>query len=373
MPTLLTVPYVDLARQHAGVKDELLAAAGRVIERGDFILGAETAEFERRFAELCGVAHAVGMNSGMDALVLSLKALEIGPGHEVITAPNSFVASASCVALTGARPVFVDVDDSYNLDPSLVEAAITPRTKAILPVHLTGRPAAMEALAEIARRHGLAIVEDAAQAVLAERHGKRVGAWGTVGCFSLHPLKTLNACGDGGVVTTNDAQLAERLRILRNLGLRTRDDCVEWSTNSRLDTLQAAMLLVKLDHLEDWTRRRRENAAYYDEHLAGLPGLTLPVQRPNEVQVHHTYVVVAERRDALKAFLAERGVGTSIHYPVPIHLQRAAAALGYRRGDFPVTEHQADRILSLPVHQDLEPHELAYVCETIADFCRRPA
>lgn len=370
MPTLLTVPYIDLARQHAEIKDQLLAAAGRVIERGDFILGKETIEFERRFAELCGTAYAVGLNSGMDALVLSLKALDIGVGDEVITAPNSFVASAACVALVGARPVFVDVDESFNLDPKKVEAAITPRTRAFLPVHLTGRPAAMEALVEIAERFNLLIIEDAAQAVLAERHGKRVGAWGTVGCFSLHPLKTLNACGDGGVVTTNDARLAERLRTLRNLGLRTRDDCVEWSTNSRLDTMQAAMLLVKLDYLESWTKSRRDNAAYYFKHLAGLPGLTLPVDRPAEVQVHHTFVVLAERRDALKAFLENRGIGTSIHYPTPIHLQTAAASLGYRRGDFPTTEWQAERILSLPVHQHLEPRELAYVCEAITEFLR---
>jgi dTDP-4-amino-4,6-dideoxygalactose transaminase len=372
MPTLVTVPYVDLARQHAEIKDQLLAAAGRVIERGDFILGTETAEFERRFAELCGTSHAVGLNSGMDALVLSLKALDIGEGDEVITAPNSFVASAACIALVGARPVFVDVDESFNLDPDKVEAAITPRTKAILPIHLTGRPAAMEELVEIAQRFNLLIIEDAAQAVLAERHGKRVGAWGTAGCFSLHPLKTLNACGDGGVVTTNDARLAERLRTLRNLGLRTRDDCVEWSTNSRLDTMQAAMLLVKLDYLERWTKRRRENAAYYFKHLAGLPGLMLPVDLPDEVQVHHTFVVLAERRDALKAFLDNRGVGTSSHYPTPIHLQTAAASLGYRRGDFPMTEWQAERILSLPVHQHLELHELAYVCEAISEFLRRP-
>jgi len=370
MTTLLTVPYVDLARQHASIKEELLAAVARVIDRGDFILGEETAEFERRFAKLCGTAHAIGVNSGADALLLCLRALNIGQGDEVITAPSSFVASASCIALAGARPVFVDVDESFNLDPRKVEAAITSRTKAILPVHLTGRPAEMELLAEIADRRHLFVIEDAAQSILAERAHRRVGAWGTVGCFSLHPLKTLNACGDGGVITTNDPALAERLRVLRNLGLRTRDECIEWSGNSRLDTIQAAMLLVKLEHLEDWTKRRRENAAVYFERLAGLPGLTLPLDRPNEFQVHHTFVIQTDRRDELKAFLASRGIGTSIHYPVPIHLQPAAKSLGYKRGDFPVAERQADRILSLPVHQDVDKHALEYVCETVTEFFR---
>ena len=368
MKTQLRVPYVDLARQHASIKSELLEAASHVIERGDFILGEATTQFEEQLAQLCGTKYAVGVNSGMDALVLSLKALGVGEGDEVITPPNSFVASASCIALTGARPVFADVDESYNVDPEKLEAAITPRTKALLPVHLTGRPAAMEAIMEIAQRHKLIVVEDAAQAILAEHYGKKVGSWGDAGCFSLHPLKTLNACGDGGAVTTNNAELAERLRTMRNLGLRTRDDCVEWATNSRLDTMQSAMLLVKLKYLEDWTKRRIANAAYYRRHLTGIVGLTLPLERQNERQVHHTFVVLAEHRDQLKAYLEKRGIGTSVHYPTPIHLQTAAQPLGYRRGDFPVTEWQADRILSLPIHQDLHQSELDYVCEVVSDF-----
>jgi dTDP-4-amino-4,6-dideoxygalactose transaminase len=366
--TQLKVPYVDLARQHAPLKGDLLAAAGRVIDRGNFILGAEVAEFERRFADLCGTADAVGVSSGGEALALSLKVLGIGNGDEVISAPNSFVGSASSIALTGAKPVFADVDDSFNLDPAKVEAAITPRTKALMPIHLTGRPADMERLTEIAGRFHLYIIEDAAQAVLAARGGKRVGAWGTTGCFSLHPLKTLNALGDAGVITTDDQDLADRLRVLRNFGLRTRDECAEWSTNSRLDTLQAAMLLVKLDRLEAWTERRRANAAYYFEKLSGLPGLKLPFDRPGEYQVHHTFVIRSQRRDELKAFLAARGVGSSIHYPIPIHLQPAAKSLGYKRGDFPVAERQAAEILSLPIHHDLEQHELAYVAQCVTEF-----
>jgi len=362
------VPYVDLPAQHAPLKAEILAAVERVLERGDFILGEAVEAFEQRLAALIGVRFAVGCGNGTDALQLALRALGIGAGDEVITPPNSFVASTSCIRLAGAMPIFVDVDATYNIDPNQIEAAITPRTKAIMPVHLTGRPAHMERILAVAAKHKLAIVEDSAQAILAEFDGKKAGSTGTLGCFSLHPLKTLNACGDGGVVTTNDEKLATRLRTLRNLGLQTRDDCVEWSVNSRLDTLQAAILLVKLDHLEAWTDARRANAARYRTLLANVPGLTLPTDSPRERQVYHTFVVQAERREALHAYLGERGIGTSVHYPVPIHLQTAARELGYQRGAFPVTERQADRILSLPVHHTLRPDQLDRVAATIREF-----
>jgi dTDP-4-amino-4,6-dideoxygalactose transaminase len=362
------VPYVDLAAQHAPLKAEILAAVERVLDRGDFILGGAVDEFERQLAAMLGVAHAIGVGNGTDALQLALRVLDIGPGDEVITPPNSFVASTSCIRLAGATPVFVDVDETYTIDPNLIEAAITPRTKAIMPVHLTGRAANMERILAIAAKHELAIIEDSAQAILAEFDGRRVGSQGTLGCFSLHPLKTLNACGDGGVVTTNDAALAQRLRVLRNLGLQTRDDCAEWSMNSRLDTLQAAILLVKLAHLEDWTVARRANAARYREQLAGIAGLTLPTDSARERQVYHTFVVQAERREALRAFLAEREIGTSVHYPVPIHLHTAGRELGFTRGAFPVTERQAERILSLPVHHTLRPDQIDRVAASIREF-----
>ena len=364
----MQVPYVDLAAQHKPIKDELLAAVERVFDHGQFILGTEVDEFEGRFANMSGTSYCVGVNSGTDALILSLKALGIGPGDEVITPPNSFVASASCIALAGARPVFVDVAEDYNIDPTLIEEAITPRTRAILPVHLTGRPAAMDPILEIARSRGLHVIEDCAQAVGAEYKTRPVGSMGTVGCFSLHPLKNLNACGDGGAVTTNDPGLYQELKNIRNHGLGSRDDCAVWSFNSRLDTLQASILLVKLDYLQSWTKQRRANARVYQELLVGLPQVSAPQDEQYEKAVYHTFVIQAERRDELRKHLADCGVGTAIHYPVPIHLQEAAGYLGQTFGSFPVTEAQAGRILSLPIYPELEATALEYVANVIREY-----
>lgn len=366
----LTVPYVDVQRQHAPLKADLLEAVARVIDEGKFILGPDVEEFEKRFADLCGVRFAVGVNSGTDALILALRALGIGAsdGDEVITVPNTFVATVSAIRLVGARPVLVDVQSDGNMDPSRLAGVITPRTRAILPVHLTGRPCEMEAIVAIARAHGLPVVEDCAQAVLAEHRGLRVGSFGAVGCFSLHPLKTLNACGDGGVLTVNDAALHSKLLILRNIGLKTRQDCVDFSGNSRLDTLQAAILLVKLRHLERWTKKRRANAQYYQTHLRGIPGLELPVERDGQRCVYHTYVIQTEHRTELQAYLEARGIGTAIHYPIPIHLQTVGRELGYGAGSFPVAEKQAKRILSLPVYPELSQEQLDHVIAAIRDF-----
>lgn len=364
----MRVPYVNLPAQHAPIKERLLAAVGQVIDHGRFILGPEVVEFEGRFAQLCGSKYAVGVNSGTDALIMALRALEVGAGDEVITVANSFVASASCIALVGARPVFVDVGDDYNIDPALIEQAITPHTKAILPIHLTGRPSDMDPVMEIAKRHGLYVIEDCAQAILAEYKGRQVGSIGSVGCFSLHPLKTLNACGDGGVLTTDDPEIYEKIRILRNAGLESRDECVTWGYNSRLDTLQAAMLLVKLDHVEGWTGKRRANAHLYQDLLAGVSQIKVPADLPHETSVYHTFVIQADDRDGLRAYLAKQGVGTAIHYPVPIHLQKAASGLGYQLGSFPITEKHAGRILSLPVYSELGEHELMYVVESLRSF-----
>ncbi len=364
----IRVPYVNLAAQHAGIKAELLAAMAAVLEKGQFIQGDEVGEFERQFAERCGVRYAVAVNSGTDALILTLRALGVGPGDEVITAPNSFVATASCIALVGARPVFVDVLEDYNMDPTLLERAITARTKAILPVHLTGHPADMDEILEIARAHQLRVVEDCAQAVLAEYRGRRVGSFGDAGCFSLHPLKTLGACGDAGVITTNSEEVSHKLRLLGNHGLRSREDCSVWGANSRLDTLQAALLLVKMSYLEAWTEQRRSHAAYYQRQLGTIPGLRLPTNRAHEKSVYHTFVVQSEHRDALRSYLADHGVETAIHYSTPLHLQKAAASLGYRRGSFPIAERQAANILSLPIYCELTHDELEHVVRTVRGF-----
>jgi dTDP-4-amino-4,6-dideoxygalactose transaminase len=370
----VNVPFVNIGAQHAPIKAELLDAIGRVIDSGMFVLGAEVEEFERAFADVCGSRYAAGVNSGTDALVLALRALGVGPGDEVITAANSFIASAGCAAMLGATPVLADVGDDYNLDPAAVERAITPRTKAIVPVHLTGRPAKMDEIMQIAEAHNLHVVEDAAQAVCAEYRGRRVGSIGVAGCFSLHPLKTLSAIGDGGVLTTDDEGLYEELKVLRNIGLKTRDDAVSWSGNSRLDTLQAAALLVKLKYIEDWTERRRANARLYRELLAGIPQVQPPDELPHERAVYQVFKILADDRDALQKYLGEHGIGSAVHYAVPLHLQTVAAELGYKVGDFPVTEAQAARILSIPVYHTLERSDVEQVAATIRAFYEgRPA
>lgn len=366
--TINQIPYIDLKSQHASLKSEMLSAISEVIDGGNFILGEQVTEFEHQFAHLCGVTYAIGVNSGTDALILALKAIGIRSGDEVITAPNSFVASTTCIRLLGARPVFVDVGDDYNINPNKIVDAITSKTKAIIPVHLTGRPCNMEPILAIAKEKGIAVVEDAAQAVLAEYQGKRVGSLGTVGCFSLHPLKNLGACGDGGMLVTDNPELYEQFKIMRNIGLRTRDDCVLWSHNSRLDTLQAAILLVKLRYLHEWTQQRRENARYYQTQLADIPEIKIPPEREWEKCVYHTFVIQAERRDELRQFLSDRGIGTAIHYPVPIHLSTVGKELGYSEGSFPVTEIQSKRILSLPIYQGLTVDQLEQICHNIKSF-----
>ncbi len=365
---LVKVPYVNLSAQHGPIKAELLDAVKQIFEHGQFVLGTEVEQFENQFANLCGTRFAVGTNSGTDALILALRALQIGDGDEVVTVPNSFVSTTSSIMLVGARPVFVDVQGDYNMDPAQLERAITSKTRAILLVHMTGRPASMNEIIHVAEQHGVPIIEDCAQAVSAEYDGQRVGGIGTIGCFSLHPLKTLNACGDGGVITTNNERLHERVRLLGNLGLRNRNDCVEWAGNSRLDTLQAAILLVKLRHLESWTERRRANGAYYQKALREVVGVQVPEDSPHERAVYHTFMIQSDRRDELKAHLELRGVGTAIHYPTPIHLQSVAATLGYRRGSFPVAERQASQILSLPVYPELTEADLESVVMGIREF-----
>jgi len=362
----MKVPYVNLPLQHQSLKVEILQAIEKTLNHGMFILGDEVQEFERMFADYCQVKYAVGVNSGTDALVLAMKALDIGEGDEVITVPNSFLATASSIVLAGAKPVFVDVRDDYNINPELIEPAITALTKAILPVHLTGRPADMTPITEIAKRHNLYVIEDCAQAIGAEYKDKSVGGFGDVGCFSLHPLKNLNALGDGGVITTDQKETYEYLLKARNHGLRNRDECDFWAYNSRLDAIQAAALKVKMRYLDEWTKKRRANAAFYREHLKEV--VKVPVEKKDEKSVYHTFVIRAERRDELKEFPSSRGIDTKIHYPIPIHLQKAARTLGYKKGDFPVTERHAGEILSLPIYPELTKTQMDAVVGEVRNF-----
>ena len=371
MRCLMNIPYVDLVEQHAPIKEKLLEAVSKVLDHGKFVLGEEVAEFEQRFARLCGVQYAVALNSGTDALILALRALGVGAGDEVITVSNSFVSSTSCIVCAGAKPVFVDVGGDYLIDPALIEKAITPRTKAILPVHWTGRPCDMAAIMAIAKKHKLFVIEDCAQAVSAEYHRQKVGSFADAGCFSLHPFKTLNACGDGGILTTNNKDLYETILALRDNGFYQRNACIYWSNNSRLDTIHAAMLLVKMDYLEEWTQNRRANVYFYQKYLQGLSQIQVPVEEKNIRAVYHTFIIQADRRDQLQAFLTEKGVGTKVHYAVPIHLQPVAKELRYKKGSLPATERQAGRVLSLPVAQSLQPEMLEYVVNSIRDFYQK--
>lgn len=360
------VPYLNLKKQHADLKEELMAAVSRVLESAEFVLGSEVEKFEKAIAGYCGAKYALGVNSGTDALFLVLKAYGIGPGDEVITAPNSFLASASVIAAVGAKPVFADIRQDLNIDPQEIAGKITKKTRAIIPVHLTGRPADMGPINELAKKYNLKVVEDAAQAIGAEYRGKKAGSLGDAGCFSLHPLKTLNACGDGGAITTNDERLYKILIQLHNIGLKNRDKSDIWGYNSRLDSIQASILNVKLQYLDQWTEARRKNAAYYIENLKAV--VKVPQEERYERSVYHTFVIQAERRNELQEHLLKNGIESKIHYPIPIHLQRAASSLGHKKGDFPVCEKAAKMILSLPIHQGLNEGDLAHVLDKIKVF-----
>lgn len=339
-----------------------------VIDSGRYILGPEVAAFEREFAQYCGAALASGVSNGTCSMHLVLRGIGLEPGDEIITVPNSFVASAASISLAGAKPVFVDIGEDGNIDPSAIEAAITPRTRAIVPVHLTGRPARMKEIMAIAGRHGLFVLEDAAQAVGAALDGKRMGSWGHAASFSLHPLKNLHAFGDGGMVTTNDTDLLRRLNLSRNHGLVNREQCDFFSYNCRLDEMQAAMLRVQLRHLDVWTEQRRQLALRYNELLR--PYVEVPDEGPGEFCVWQTYVIRTDRRDELKKYLNENGVEALVHYATPIHTQPAAHGLGYRAEDFPRTMRHVSRIVSLPLYPTLSRAHQDKVVELIAEFHR---
>lgn len=360
------VPYSALATEAALVKAELLQAVGSVLDSGRYILGPEVAAFEREFADYCQVKFSAGIANGTCALHLVLRGIGLEAGDEVITAPNSFIASASSISLAGAKPVFVDIGSDGNMDPQKLEAAITKRTRAIIPVHLTGRPAKMKDILNIAQRRDLFVLEDAAQAVGASLHGKRVGSWGHAACFSLHPLKNLHAFGDGGMVTSQDPELLAKLVKSRNHGLANREQCDFWSFNCRLDEVQAAMLRVQLRHLDAWTAARRSLALRYNDLLR--PYVEVPDEGPGEHCVFQTYVIKSSKRDDLKRYLNEHGVEALIHYATPIHLQPAAKDLGYSAADFPNTMEHVGKIISLPLYPTLTHAQQDRVVELISSF-----
>ena len=365
------VPYSYLERQFP-VIDPILDDIRDLVRTGDYTLGAAVRDFETRFAHLVGARHAIGVNSGTEALTLALQAVGVGPGDEVITAPNTFIATVGAIVAAGGRPVFVDVDEQHNIDPTLIEAEITPCTRALLPVHLAGNPADMAAVGAVAERHGLVVVEDACQAFTAAIGGRRVGTFGRAAGFSLHPLKPMNVWGDAGMIVTDDDALADHLRLRRNHGLSDRDTVQVFGVNSRLDTLQAIVGSHLLDGVLETTDRRIVNARRLDAGLADLGDVVrIPPRRAGVRHVYQIYVVQARDRDGLLRFLVERGVEAKVHYPVPLHLQPAARPLGYDVGDFPVCERQAQEILTLPAHQFLSDGEIDEVIAQVHRYYGR--
>jgi len=360
------VPYIKLGKEAEVLNNDYMEAFNKVLLSGHYILGPELSMFEKEFAEYCESPLALGVATGTDALFLVLKSLDLNENDEVITAPNSFIASASSIALAGAKPVFADIGQDGNLDPEKLESAINPNTKVIMPVHLTGRPARMPEILEIADKYNLFVLEDSAQSVGAELNGKRVGSWGDASSFSLHPLKNLKAIGDGGMITTKNIDVYNKLKMARNHGLANREQCDFWSYNSRLDELQASILRIQIRHLDIYNKARRDIALRYNRLLK--PYVLTPDEGSGEYCVYQTYVIMAEQRDELKKHLVENGVEALIHYATPIHMQPAAKYLGYTASDFPETMKRVDRILSLPIYPGMKKTEQNIVIELIHDY-----
>lgn len=366
-----SVPQLDLAAQYAAIGSEIRAAIDRVLASQQFILGPEGAALEAEVAQLCGVAHGVGLASGTDALILALRACGVKAGDEVLLPPFTFVATGSAVSAIGAKPVFVDITPaSFNLDPAQLERRVTPRTRAIIVVHLYGLVADMEPILAFARSRNLPVIEDAAQAIGAAYHSKRAGSFGDAGCFSFYPTKNLGAYGDAGLVVTNSGEIEARLRTLRNHGQIGKYVSSEPGLNSRLDEMQAAILRVKLRHLAEWQRARQAHAAEYTMRLAEIPGVTTPAVPAGSEHVFHQYTIRVARRDALQQFLAERKIGSTVYYPVPLHLQPIYASLGHKPGDFPESERAAQEALSLPMYPELSSKQIGRVVAAIAEFER---
>ena len=365
-----SVPMVDLKAQLARIRPEVDAAVARVLDTTQFIHGEDCRLLEKEFAAFCGVPHAVAVANGTDALLLALRAYGVGPGDEVVTVANTFIATGEAILLNGARPVFVDVDpDTYTMDPTALEAAITPRTRLVLPVHLYGHPAPMAAINRIAARRGLPVLEDAAQAHGAEEGGRRAGSLGHAACFSFYPAKNLGAYGDAGMVVSSDAAFVARVRQMANHGAGAhRYDNLVVGTNSRLDTLQAAILRIKLRHLPQWDEERRERVRAYSDALRDVPGVRVPREREGSRSAWHLFTIRVPERDALQAHLEAQGIASAVHYPRPIHLQPAMAAAGGRAGDLPVSEQLSREVLSLPLYPELPLADVRRIADEVAAF-----
>jgi len=365
----MKIPFLDLVAQGQPLKDDILAMVGEAVDNAGFIGGPNVTGFEANFASFCETPHCVGVASGTDALRFALHAAGVKSGDEVITVAHTFIATTEAISQVGARPVFVDIlPETWNMDAQQIESRITPQTTAIVPVHLYGQPADMDPIMEIADRHGLAVIEDACQAHGARYKGRRAGSIGKIGCFSFYPGKNLGAYGEAGAATTNDADMAKIMAKIRDHGQKTKYYHDVEGYNGRLDAIQAGVLGIKLKHLEAWNTARRANAARYKELLQEVDEVTLPVEAPEVESVYHLFVILVDQRDALQSFLAEKGVATGLHYPLPLHLQEAYRGLGYKEGDFPVTESVAKRLLSLPMYPELTAEQIQYVADCVKEF-----
>lgn len=368
----MKVPFVDLAAQYRSIKPQVQSSVNAILDRCDFILGNDVAEFEKEFAAWAGASHMVSCANGTDALVLALRACGIGPGDEVITTPYTWISTVLAVSLVGAKPVFADIDPAtYNIDPAQIAKRVTRRTKAILPVHIYGQSAAMDDIADVAKKHKLTIIEDAAQSHGSYWRGLRVGQTGLATCYSFYPGKNIGAYGDAGGVTTPDAKIASTLRKLRNMGQEKKHVHELIGTNSRLDTLQAAILRIKLKHLEDWTEARRKAAQRYHRMLKDLGNVVAPKEADGARHVFHVYAIQVPRRDAVVKKLNAEGVSAQVHYPTPVHLQPCYKPLGYKRGSMPVAEKVCSRILSLPMYPEITEAQQAYVVEKLKEALRK--
>ena len=372
------VPLLDLKAQYASIKEEIRTALDEVLESQLFILGPKVEEFEQKIASYSHVKHAVGVSSGSDALLISLMALGIGPGDEVITSPFTFFATAGVIARLQAVPVFVDIDPvTYNIAPEKIEAAVTPRTKAIIPIHLFGQCADMQPIMDIASKYSLTVIEDAAQSLGAEYRGRGAGAIGHLGIFSFFPSKNLGCFGDGGMVVTNDGVLYERVKVLRVHGAKPKYYHKIVGGNFRLDAIQAAVLTVKLKYLDAWSQKRRDNAGFYDRQLAEAQPMNVVLPRAiyreggdRNYHIYNQYTIRVKKRDGLQRFLKDNGIGTEIYYPLPLHLQECFKDLGYKKGDFPISEESAGAVLSLPIYPELDTEQKDYIVEKIREFCQ---